>query len=168
MAGWSSQQAQTAAGAVESEQRVLLRRPVVEFDERGARRLGVAYWDEVRRSTFGLVRIEERGQRLDLRLFGRGPRLLSFAEPVVEASPASVRCSYAIQGGLLARRPAGEISFAQSSAEQLELCSALRDFFPRLATGRRRTGALYTFVQSRLHVAISRRYFARLIAEAGR
>ena len=54
--GWESTQRQTALGAVESEQRVRLLRPVVDGSVDGAQRLGSAYWREVERFTFGLVR----------------------------------------------------------------------------------------------------------------
>jgi hypothetical protein len=53
---WESTQRQTALGAVESEQRVRLLRPVVDGSVDGAQRLGSAYWREVERFTFGLVR----------------------------------------------------------------------------------------------------------------
>src|SRR5215208_3931138 len=51
--GWESTQRQTALGAVESEQRVRLVRPVVDGSVDGAQRLGSAYWREVERFTFG-------------------------------------------------------------------------------------------------------------------
>jgi hypothetical protein len=72
---------------------------------------------------------------------------------------------------LLAQRPAGEIAFAQVGRSPLVVRSTIRGFFPSLAArqGERDwTGALYSQVQSRVHVAISRRYFARLIREARR
>jgi hypothetical protein len=148
----------------------LLDRALVEFNQGGAESLGRAYWDEVQRSTLGLVRIQKRGQTLDLCVFGCGPRLLSFGAPAVEVAPSRVDCRYSISGGLLARKREGEISFTQSAAGQIELRSVIRDFFPSLAAragGPRWTGALYNVVQSRSHVWISRRYFARLIGEAG-
>ena len=168
--GWESRHRQAEDGAVESEQRVQLDRAVVEFTERGAEVLGRSYWDEVRHSTFGIVRVRRHGRALDLRAFGWGPLLLSFGAPVLEVSPTRVRCSFPISGGLLAHEPAGEISFVQSAGEELELGSAIRGFFPRLAAragGPSWTGALYDRVQVRIHVAICRRYFARLIAGVG-
>jgi hypothetical protein len=162
LAGWDARQRQTETGAVESEQRVDLPRPVVEFSERGAALLGSGYWSEVRRCTLGLVRQRDGC----VRLLGRGPALLRFGEPVLEATPAFVACRYPIRGGLLARRPEGELDFVQSPSE---LRSSIRGFFPALAAHDGEpdwTGALYTLVQSRIHVAISRRYFARLIAES--
>jgi hypothetical protein len=47
--------------------------------------------------------------------------------------------------------------------------SAIKEFFPRLTARRqwrRRPGILYPQVQARLHVALGRRYFARLWREA--
>jgi hypothetical protein len=147
----------------------VLEAPAVAFDEAGASLLGERYWQEVRRATYGLVRVRE-ADGVELRLLGRGPILISFGSPVLEASPVGVRCSFPISGGLLTRRAAGEISFAQLDGDPIEVRSAIRGFYPALAAheGRRDwTGALYTSVQSRIHVAISRRYFARLAKGAG-
>jgi hypothetical protein len=169
--GWETWQHQTADGAVESQQRVVLREPVVEFSPTGAERLGLAYWREVERVTRGLVQPRERNGTLELRLFGRGPTLLRFGRPTLEATNTLVRCSYPIEGGLLARRPAGEIVFAQVGGSPPIVRSTIRGFFPRLAArpGERDwTGALYSQVQSRVHVAVSRRYFARLMNGARR
>jgi hypothetical protein len=166
MHGWKTWQHQTAEGAVESEQRVALPRPVVEFSTKGAERLGRAYWREVRRLTGSVVRPRERDGVLELRLLGGGPVLLRFGWPTVEASDTRAFCSYPIQGGLLASRAAGEIAFEQTAGS---MRSTIRGFYPRLAAREGEpdwTGALYNRVQSRVHVAISRRYFERLIAEA--
>ena len=167
--GWEARQGQRDDGAVESEQRVVLRTPVVEFSVTGGERLGRVYWREVERITRRLVRARERQGSIDLRLLGRGPSLLRFGAPTIEATTKLVCCSYPIEGGLLARRPGGEIVFAQAGDEPLVVRSAIRGFFPSLAsrTGTPDwTGALYNRVQSRIHVAVSRRYFARLIGEA--
>jgi hypothetical protein len=169
--GWGSWQRQTGDGAVESEQRVVLREPVVEFSSAGAECLGLAYWREVERVTRGLIRPRERCGTLELRLFGHGPPLLRFGRPTLQATNVLVRYGYPIEGGLLARRPAGEIVFAQVDGSPPIVRSTIRGFFPSLAArqGERDwTGALYSQVQSRVHVAISRRYFARLINEACR
>ena len=80
--GWQTSQRQTADGAVESEQRVVLEAPAVAFDEMGASALGERYWQEVQRATYGLVRVRRAGG-VELRLFGRGPVLLSFAAPAL-------------------------------------------------------------------------------------
>ena len=167
--GWDSWSRQTADGAVESEQRVLLAAPVVPFSEAGAIALGRTYWSEVERFAHGLVRRDERGHGLALRVFGRRPVLLRFELPEFEVRPDVVACRYRIAGGVLAQRPVGEISFRQVGGAGLELRSAIAQFFPALAARDGRpdwTGALYSHVQSRAHVAISRRYFARLIQDA--
>ena len=171
MDGWETREGQSEDGAVESEQRVALRAPVVEFTRAGAEHLGRAYWREVERVTGHLVRAREREGSLELRLLGRGPSLLRFGQPTVEATTTLASCRYPIEGGLLARRPAGEIVFAQVGGSAPVVRSAIRGFFPSLAARKGEpdwTGALYSRVQSRLHVVVSRRYFARLIAEARR
>jgi hypothetical protein len=64
---------------------------------------------------------------------------------------------------------AGSISFTQTGAGDVELSSAIDGFFPRLAPRRLRrrwNGVLYPQLQTRLHVALGRRYFERLRAEA--
>ena len=83
--------------------------------------------------------------------------LLRFDRPTLEASEAGAFCSYPIAGGLLTRRPAGELTFEQTADT---LRSTIRGFFPRVAN--------YDRLQGRMHVAVSRRYFRRLIAEAAR
>jgi hypothetical protein len=166
--GWEAWEGQRADGAVESEQRVVLRTPVVEFSVAGGEHLGRVYWGVVERITGRLVQARERQGSMELRLLGRGPSLLRFGPPTIRATPTLVCCRYPIAGGLLARRPAGEIIFAQVGDGPPALRSAIRGFFPSLAS---RTaspdwiGALYNRVQSRIHLAVSRRYFARLIAE---
>jgi hypothetical protein len=169
MDGWNSWQGQTDDGAVESEQRVSLRFPVVEFSEAGAEHLGRAYWHEVERTTRGFVRARTRNELLELRLLGRGPCLLRFGPPTLGATRTKATCSYPIRGGVLASRPVGEIAFAQVDGSPSYACSSIRGFFPTLAARQGEpdwTGALYTRLQSKIHVAVSRRYFARLIAEA--
>ena len=167
---WQTRDRQTEDGAVESEQRAALGDLVVEFSAEGAERLGNAYWREVERFTGRLVRARQRQGSLELCLLGRGPALLRFGAPLIEVTGTLVSCRYPIEGGLLAQRPAGEILFEQTGGPVV-LRSAIRGFFPRLAARQGRpdwTGALYNRVQSRIHVAVSRRYFSRLIAEAGR
>jgi hypothetical protein len=142
---------------------------VVEFSAAGAEHLGRAYWREVEQVTRWLVQARERNGSLELRLLGNGPLLLRFGRPALEASNELVLCSYPIEGGLLAQRAAGEIVFAQAAGPPPAVRSTIRGFFPSLAARERKpdwTGALYTKVQSRIHVAVSRRYFARLISEA--
>jgi hypothetical protein len=168
--GWRSSSRQSAAGAIESQQRAHAELPVVDATADGARMLGRRYWLEVERFTRGLVRPRYSNGRTELRVLGRGPLLLGFEMAQVRVSGSLVVCRYPICGGVLARRPTGAISFSQSGPPDVQLRSAIRGFFPTLAAKPglpHWTGALYAHVQARLHVAISRRYFARLIAEAG-
>lgn len=170
MEAWRSRHRQTRDGAVESEQEAAIPAAVVGFDDRGAERLGRVYWREVERVTRGLVRARERRGCTELRLLG-GPVLLRFGPPRLESSGALARCTYPILGGLLAQRRAGEITFAQVGGDAPVVRSSIRGFFPSLAAREGEphwTGTLYDHVQSRIHVAISRRYFARLVAEAHR
>jgi hypothetical protein len=169
MEGWETRHHQTSDGAVESEQRVTLLAPVVDFSAAGAERLGRVYWEEVERVTRRLVRTRLREGSFELRVLGHGPALLRFGKPDVQATDELVLCSYSIEGGLLAQRAAGEILFAQIGGSQPVVRSAIRGFYPRLAAREGEpdwTGALYNQVQSRIHVAVSRRYFRRLISEA--
>lgn len=124
MEGWESWQRRMPDGAIDSEQRVALQRPVVDGP-------------------------------VEPRLLGRAPVLLRFGPPSLEASNAHVTCSYPIVGGLLTGRAGGELAFEQTAAS---LRSTIRGFSPRIA--------FYDRLQGRAHVAISRRYFQELVAEA--
>jgi hypothetical protein len=168
---WSSTQTRSPSGAFESVQRTAFSTPVVERSAAGAKRLGEVYWREVQRSTFGVIRMRRTADGLDVRLLGAGPALLSFGRPEHAVSSTTVRCLYPIRGGLLVRSPGGSISFTQTGSDVVEVSSAIAGFFPRLAArnqGHRRNGLLYAQVQARLHVALGRRYFARLRQEARR
>lgn len=166
---WRSTQTRSPSGAFESVQRTAFSTPVVERSAAGAKLLGEVYWREVQRSTFGVIRVRRSADGLDVRLLGVGPALLRFGRPEHAVSSTTVRCLYPIRGGLLVRTPGGSISFAQSGSDDVEVSSAIAGFFPRLAArrqGRRWQGLLYLHVQARLHVALGRRYFARLRREA--
>jgi hypothetical protein len=66
------------------------------------------------------------------------------------------------------RTPGGSITLSQSACPHVQLRATIDGFFPRLgrrADGPAWTGGLYRHVQQRIHTAISRRYFARLIDE---
>ena len=169
IAGWSAAQRVADDGAIDSEQRATTRHRVVDVSEHGARRLGRSYWLEVERAGHGLLRVRERTDGVDLRVRGPGPVLLRFGPAEVTFEPDRVVCAYPIRGGLLARRPGGVLTLSESRGEPAELRAAVHGFFPRLGIrpGRPRwIGGLYDVAQVRAHVAISRRYFARLIAEA--
>ena len=159
--GWRSSERRRADGAIDSVQRALIARPAVEASEDGARSLGRRYWLEVRRASRGLVRPRERDGRVELRVLAFPPRLLTFGEPRLTVETHAVACLYEITGGVLARRPGGTVSLAQSSAGRPELSVAVEGFSPRL-------GVLYGPVHRRFHVLVSRRYFRRLLAETQR
>lgn len=81
MEGWESWQRRMPDGAIDSEQRVALQRPVVERSLAGAEQLGRAYWRAVRRATASLVAFYDRLQ-------GRAHAAISrryFQELVAEA-----------------------------------------------------------------------------------
>jgi hypothetical protein len=168
---WSSTQTRLPSGAFESLQRSAFSTPVVERSAAGAHLLGELYWREVERSTLGVIRILCTADGLDVRVLGVGPALLRFGRPDYVVGPTSVSCLYPIRGGLLARAPGGSISFTQTGLDVVEIRSAIAGYYPRLARrrqGRRWPGLLYPHVQARLHVALGRRYFARLRREARR
>jgi hypothetical protein len=168
--GWKTSQRRAADGAVESQQHVFPPDRVVEADDAGALRLGRIYWQEVEGFTRGIVRTVETAEGMELRVAGGGPAVLRFGRPTLRAQGATVSATYPILGGMLARRPGGTISFAQSEEPRVELASAIEGFFPTLAArpgAPAWTGELYRQVQARIHVRISRRYFGRLIREAG-
>src|SRR5690242_7504272 len=137
-----------------SSESVTLTSPVVDRTAEGARRLGDRYWIEVARASRGLVRPRRTTTGVDLRVLGGGPVLLRLAGPEIVVEDDHVSCRYLVAGGLLARAPAGALTLTQSTSE---LRAAVTEFTPRLRPG------LYTQLQRRIHVAVSRRYFAALI-----
>ena len=169
---WISTQARSSRGAFESMQRIAFPVPVVERSPAGARRLGEEYWWEVERATFGAIRVRAGSEGVELRLFGMRPTLLRFGRPEHAVTSKSVSCVYRIRGGLLARAPAGSIAFRQTRVvDAVEVSSAIAGYFPRLAVRRQWRcwkGLLYPQIQARLHVALARRYFARLWLSSGR
>jgi len=143
---------------VQSEERACAPVAIVEASPEGGRRLAAAYWREVERTTGGLVRVfRSPDGRLALRALGA--TLLKFGLPRIETIGDRVSCCYPIEGGLLASRPGGSIVFGQDGTV---LISSISGFHPRLDF----FPGLYSYVQARLHVAVSRRYFARLVREA--
>jgi hypothetical protein len=166
---WRSSQRQTPAGAVESTQTARLERPAVATTEAGAVRLAALYWAAIVATTGGVVRVAQRADGVELRLLRRGPALLRFGPPEPAVGGDQVECRLAIRGGLLARTAAGHITLSQRTVTGTEVRSAVVGFFPSLAArpgGRSWTGALYTHVQSRIHIAVGRRWFDRLAAES--
>lgn len=171
LTGWRSSDRRSPSGGIDTEQAVLAPTPVVEATREGALRLGARYWSAVQGFTRGLVRPRERADALELRLLGRGPVLLRFGPPEVVVEPGLVACGHDILGGLLVRRRGGRITLAQVGGEEPELRSTIVDFHPALAGprgGPRWAGVLYHEVQQRIHRAVGRRYFRRLLREARR
>ena len=142
---------------VQSEERECAPAPVVEASADGARALAATYWREVERTTRRLVRVRARSECTVVR--GLGIPLLRFGRTRITVADDRVACSYPIEGGVLARRPGGFITFGQ---EGRVLTSSISGFHPRLAA----FPALYSHVQARVHAAVSRRYFARLVRDA--
>ncbi|MCY7304107.1 MAG: hypothetical protein LH654_13970 [Thermoleophilia bacterium] len=166
--GWNSTEEYGSGGAVRLEQWVRPPGLVVELSEEGALALGRGYWLEVESFTHRLVRARQRRGVLELRLFGRWT-LLRFGDPEAAADESGAFSRFPIVGGLLARRPGGSITFAQTVRPALELRATVDGFFPRLNGRPGRpvwTGALYLQVERRLHTEISHRYFTRMIREA--
>jgi hypothetical protein len=142
--------------AVESEERACAPVAIVEASPEGGRRLAATYWREVERTTGGLVRVCRNPDGPALRAFGA--TLLKFGLQRIETVGDRVSCCYPIEGGLLASRPGGSIVFGQDGTV---LTSSISGFHPRLGF----FPGLYSYVQARLHTAVSRRYFARLVRE---
>jgi hypothetical protein len=153
--GWRSIQDRGEDGAIESDERVSASRAVVPSTPAGARLLGERYWLTVQRSSFGLVRLRATGDGSILHLVGAP--LLRFAPAELAAGANGVHCSYAIRGGLLARRAGGTLMLSQSNGRELR--AVLTGFVPRLGA------RPYERIQRRIHVAISRRFFRSLIGE---
>ena len=155
---------------MESKQQVWVAQPVVETSESGARELGLRYWQEVRRTTRGLVRVRISSSGVQIRVAGHGPAVLRFAPAQVSVDADAVTCVYAITGGLLSREPTGTITFSQRRlADRVLLESAIAGFHPTLAARPGApdwTGELYKRVQARIHVGISGDYFRHLVETA--
>jgi hypothetical protein len=133
--------------------------PLVDETEVGALTLGELYWEELAHASGGIVRRRATRDGFALRILGRGPDLLRFGPAEITREADGIRCLYAVQGGLLARRASGAICLSQSSRGGAELAATVTGFVPRWS------GAFYQQIQHRLHVAISRRYFRRLLAD---
>jgi len=130
---WSSAHRRRSDGAIESTQRMVAPRPVVERTVDGARMLGAAYWREVERLTRGLVRTR-RGSDMELRVARCGPTLLRFGPPQLSVTRDVVSTAYPITGGLLARRAAGSITLSMhGDDDRVELRSAIAGYHPTLA-----------------------------------
>jgi hypothetical protein len=156
LAGWGSWRRIGADGAVDSEQRVQVDAAVVGRSEGGARRLAASYWDELNGFGRRLFSARQHPGGVDVRFLRSGPVLLALGPVETEISGTAIAASHPILGGLLVRRRGGRISFEQLEREPIELRSRISGFYPR-------RGPFYGLVQWKLHVAVSRRYFRRLI-----
>lgn len=156
LTGWASTQRIGIDGTVDSEQRVTLDRPVVDCSDRGARELASRYWAELQRSGRRLISVRDHAGGIDLRLLRFRTVLIALGPVETASSPVSARARHPIRGGLLVRRGGGSIAFEQIVGERVELRSTIDGFHPR-------RGPFYVLVQRRFHLALSRRYFGRLI-----
>lgn len=154
--GWRAVYRRDSDGAITSDESVRLHGPVVPHTNAGARRLGQRYWLAVARASHGLVRSRETDAGVELRVLG-GPCVLRLAAPQTSAAVDGIRCRYAIEGGLLARKAGGSLTLCQNATR---LRAVVAGFVPRLSW------RAYQRLQHRLHVSVSRRYFTALLAEA--
>jgi hypothetical protein len=160
--GWASTVRRDGA-AVTSDQRVPAAGPVVPATAAGATELGEAYWREVGGILRPLVDVADGGGSVRVRAFGVSrPVLMRFDPPITSVDGREVAVTYRIAGGLLVRRRGGEITLAQARAAPWTLRSTVTGFQPLLPA------PVYRLIQSRLHIAISRRYFRRLLARHAR
>ena len=155
---WSTVHSRSEDGTLTSVQRARSARPVVEISDAGAKDLGQRYWREAVRASRGLVYCRQGPMGVELRLLGRGPVLLSFRPAETSVEGNRVSCTYSIRGGLLTRREGGMLALSQIGRAEVELRAEVTEFVPRL-------GVTLGLVQRLFHAAISRRYFARLVAE---
>jgi hypothetical protein len=143
--------------AVVTEQMLRTGRSIVPFSAEGARALGAGYWLEVGRASRRLVRYRHTSEGLELRFLGVPPALLRLGGVDVAVASEHISCTYRIRGGLLALGEGGTLSVSQVGRSPTELRVAVEGF---LARG----GPVYA-LQRRIHVAISLRFFRRLVTE---
>jgi hypothetical protein len=157
LAGWRSRYVRGADGAIASDESI----NAVGTGSADAAHLADLYWLAVARASGGLVRTRVTKRGVELRLLGT-VCLLHFGLPELSHDADVVCCRYTIVGGVLARRPGGRLVLSERVRPEPVLRAAVEGFFPRL--GVRPIQAL----QHRLHVTVSRRFFAAVIAEAPR
>ena len=115
------------------------------------------YWDALNGFGRRLFIAREHSGGVDVRVLRGGPVLLALGPVETEISRTTIAALATRScGGLLVRRRGGRISFEQLEGEPIELRSRISGFYPR-------RGPFYGLVQWKLHVAVSRRYFRRLI-----
>jgi hypothetical protein len=148
--------------AIESVERIELTTPLVPATADGARALGEWYWDELARTSRGLVRARSEDGGVRLRL-GRLATLFRFGPPELVLDGLDVACRYPILGGALASGPGGALTIAQRGGDVTRLEVVVTDYRPRLADRGTRfhRGVLYTALQAPLHRSVSRRFLRR-------
>jgi hypothetical protein len=146
----------------DSVERADLARPLVEPSTTGALELGRLYWEELERSTGGLVRARMDGAGVRL-VLGKTLTLLRFGEPELEVEDQDVACRYSILGGALVSRPGGSLAITQRGEAPARLEVAVEGYRPALAGrgARLHRGLLYTALQAPLHRSVSRRFLER-------
>lgn len=132
-------------------------RQIVPFSEDGARSLGRRYWLEVAAWSRGLIRHRETADGPELSLLGADPALVRLGHAEVVVDSDHVRCRYPIRGGLLTLGAGGTLELSQRGRGPTRLRVAVEGFLAR--------GGVVFALQRRAHVAISRRFFRRLVAE---
>jgi hypothetical protein len=139
-----------------------LARPLVERTTHGALALGRLYWEELERSTGGLVRASADGAGVRL-VLGRRLTLLRFGEPELEVEGDQVGVRYSILGGALVSRPGGSLTITQRGAASARLEVAVEGYRPALAGrgARFHRGVFYRALQVPLHRSVSRRFLER-------
>jgi hypothetical protein len=150
------------AAAIASVESIELGAPLVPATGDGARALGEWYWDELRRTSRGLVqaREDDAGVRLVL---GGAATLFRFGPPELVVDDADVVCRYPILGGALASSPGGALSIVQRGGDGPRLEVVVTEYRSRLAErgARFHRGLLYTALQAPLHRRVSRGFLRR-------
>ena len=147
---------------LDSVERMELPRRLVPATREGARALGEWYWEELERSSRGLIRAraENGGLRVVL---GRAVTLLRFGPPDLAVEGEDVECRYPIVGGTLVSHPGGSLTIAQRDGAVTQLEVTVSEYRPSLAErgSRLHRGVLYTALQAPLHRSVSRRFLTR-------
>ena len=135
---------------------------VVDPTDEGARELGRRYWAEMPRCTRGLVRVRAREGRSELVLAG-AVTLFRFGAAEVQAAPDHVECRFPIVAGLFVASAGGSLTITQRT-EPPQVGIVVAGYRPRLSSPWRRSlrRLLYTQIQERLHLAVSRRCLERI------